>query len=84
MEVWTTSPALTEDGQSETVLCLCVFSSVLWEFHCMGDEQCRRACVCVYVCPIEVLVSQSQSDPPPAGTVMPPTSPLPTLHLALH
>ena len=38
-------------------------------------------CVCV----IEVLMShKSQSDPPPAGTVMPPTSPLPTLHLALH
>lgn len=51
----------------------------------MGDEQCRSMCVCMCVCLVEGLMSQkSQSDPPPAGIVMPPTSPQPTLHLALH
>lgn len=80
--VRTASIALTEGGQSKTVLCLCVFSSVPWEFGCWEDEQCVGACVCVSDrSPYE---SESQPDPPPAGTVMPPPNPLPTLHLVRH
>lgn len=50
MGAWTASFALTEDGQSKTVPCLCVFSSVPWEFGCWEDERgvYVREHVCVF------------------------------------